>query len=166
MRFKHSMSSHVHKQPYKTHTYQDVKDKCDGPGRHHAEHSLPPVPLTVDKHQAHVLEVAHGSGEELHQGVGQAIAGQHFNSILFNCGYAPVEGLEKILQGREMCQRNEEAHKRKFSMAAWPPVHMTMTWLTLSLTSWPDSSPPPPPTHPHTAIYYPALNSECLHVTQ
>lgn len=163
MRFKHSMSSHVHKQPYKTHTYQDVKDKCDGPGRHHAEHSLPPVPLTVDKHQAHVLEVAHGSGEELHQGVGQAIAGQHFNSILFNCGYAPVEGLEKILQGREMCQGNEEAHEevQHGSMTTSPHDHDLADFIFDQLTRFITAAP-----HPHTAIYYPALNSECLHVTQ
>lgn len=76
-----------------------MQDKCDGSGHHHAEHCLPPVPPAVDKHQTHILEVAHGSGEELHQGVGQTIAGQHFNSILFDCGYAPVEGLEDIMQG-------------------------------------------------------------------
>lgn len=76
-----------------------MKDERDGPGRHHAQHGLPPVPLTVDKHQAHILEVAHGSGEELHQGVGQPIAGQHFNRILLYCGYAPVEGLQGGAKG-------------------------------------------------------------------
>lgn len=104
-----------------------MKDERDGPGRHHAEHSLPPVPLAVDKHQAHILEVAHGSGEELHQGVGQAIAGQHFDCILFDCGYAPVEGLEKditewVRSGR--CVRAMRQHTwgggggEKFSMVA------------------------------------------------
>lgn len=82
-------------QTSRKHTYQDVQDEGDDPGRHHAQHRLPPVPLAVDKHQAHILEVAHGSGEELHQGVGQAVAGQHFNGILFDCGYAPVEGLRR-----------------------------------------------------------------------
>jgi len=77
------------------HTDQDVEDEGDDPGRRHAEQSLPAVPPAVDKHQTHVLEVAHGSGEELHQGVGQAVAGQHFDGILFDCGYAPVEGLEQ-----------------------------------------------------------------------
>lgn len=72
-----------------------MQDERDDAGRHHAEHSLSAVPPAVDKHQAHILEVAHGSGEELHQGVGQAIAGQHFHCILLDCGYAPVEGLEK-----------------------------------------------------------------------
>lgn len=95
-----------------------MKDERDGPGRHHAQHGLPPVSLTVDKHQAHILEVAHGSGEELHQGVGQPIAGQHFNRILFYCGYAPVEGLQGSLQGRERCEGNETAHQRKLSIAA------------------------------------------------
>lgn len=65
-----------------------------GPGRHQQEHGLPPVPLAVDEHQAHVFEVAQGSGEELHERVGQAVAGQHFHGISFNRRYAPVEGLE------------------------------------------------------------------------
>lgn len=65
-----------------------------GAGRHQQEHGLPPVPLAVDEHQAHVFEVAQGSGEELHERVGQAVAGQHFHGIFFNRRYAPVEGLE------------------------------------------------------------------------
>ena len=89
-----------------------MKDEGDGAGRHHAEHSLPPVPPAVDKHQAHILEVAHRSGEELHQGVGQAVAGQHFHRILFDCGYAPVEGLEK-----DMTRWNETAQEGKLSVA-------------------------------------------------
>lgn len=88
----------AHKQTLKTHTYQDVKHKSDGPGRRHAQHRLPPVPLAVDEHQAHILEVAHGPREELHQGVGQPVTGQHFNSILLDCGYAPVEGLAERSQ--------------------------------------------------------------------
>lgn len=78
-----------------------MKHERDDPGRHHAEHCLPPVSLAVDKHQAHIFEVAHWPGEELHQGVCQAIAGQHFNCILFDCGYAPVESLEEMLQEEE-----------------------------------------------------------------
>lgn len=93
------MSSHVHKQTRSKHTYQDMQDKRDGPGGHHAQHGLPPVPLAVDKHQAHILEVAHGPSEELHQGVGQPVAGQHFDCILFNCGYAPVKGLKTNIRG-------------------------------------------------------------------
>lgn len=85
-----------------------MKDKRDDPGRHHAEHSLSPVSLAVDKHQAHILEVAHGPGEELHQGVGQAVAGQHFNCILFDCGYAPVEGLEDMSQSGKGEVKEEE----------------------------------------------------------
>ena len=93
-----------------------MQDERDGSGRHHAEHSLPPVPLAVDKHQTHILEVAHGSGEELHQGVGQAVAGQHFDCILFDCGYAPVEGLGKdSTEGGcgegEVSGGNETAHE-------------------------------------------------------
>lgn len=86
---------------FHTRTYQDVEDERDDPGRHHAQHGLPPVPAAVDEHQTHVLEVAHGSGEELHQGVGQAVAGQHFDGILFDGGYAPVEGLETTERERE-----------------------------------------------------------------
>lgn len=88
-----------------------MQDECDGPGRHHAEHSLPPVPLAVDKHQAHILEVAHWAGEELHQGVGQTVAGQHFHCILFDCGYAPVEGLEKIWHGGREGRGEEEVRQ-------------------------------------------------------
>lgn len=72
-----------------------MEDEGGGPGRHQQEHGLPPVPLAVDKHQAHIFEVAQGSGEELHERVGQAVAGQHFHGIFFDCGYAPVEGLEE-----------------------------------------------------------------------
>lgn len=85
-----------------------MKDERDGPGCHHAEHGLPPVPPAVDKHQTHILEVAHGSGEELHQGVGQAIAGQHFNRVPFDCGYAPVESLRRditLLKGGDRGMR-------------------------------------------------------------
>lgn len=78
-----------------------MQDEGDDSGRHHAEHRLPPVPPAVDKHQTHILEVAHGPGEELHQGVGQAVAGQHFNGIFFDCGYASVEGLVERGRDRE-----------------------------------------------------------------
>lgn len=88
-------------------TYQDMKDERDDPGRHHAEHGLPPVPSAVDEHQAHILEVAHGPGEELHQGIGQPVAGQHFNGIFFDCGYAPVEGLGPIEEGGGMRQHKK-----------------------------------------------------------
>lgn len=81
-----------------------MEDEGDHPGHQHAEHGLPPVPLAVDKHQAHVLEVAHGASEKLHQGVSQAIAGQHFHRILLDPGYAPVERLQ-TLQGWEQRQR-------------------------------------------------------------
>lgn len=72
-----------------------MEDEGGDPGRHQQEHGLPPVPLAVDEHQAHVFEVAQRSGEELHERVGQAVAGQHFHSIFFDCCYAPVEGLEE-----------------------------------------------------------------------
>lgn len=72
-----------------------MEDEGGGPGRHQQEHGLPPVPLAVDEHQAHIFEVAQGSGEELHERVGQAVAGQHFHGIFFDCCYAPVEGLEE-----------------------------------------------------------------------
>jgi len=94
-----------------------VQDKCDDPGCHHAEYSLPSVPPAVDKHQAHILEVAHGTCEELHQGVGQTIAGQHYNRILLDCGYAPVEGLERMLQGGKG-GGEVRRHKDKFSIEA------------------------------------------------
>lgn len=81
-------------------TYEDVQDKRNDAGRHHAQHGLPPVPAAVDKHQAHVLEVAHGSREELHEGVSQPVAGQHLHRILLDGGDAPVEGLPKTKQER------------------------------------------------------------------
>lgn len=83
----------------KTHTYQDVEDKRHHPRHQHAEHGLLAVPLAVDEHQAHIFEVAHGAGEKLHQGVCQAIAGQHFHRILFDPGYASVESLETLQGG-------------------------------------------------------------------
>lgn len=88
-----------------------MEDKRDDAGRHHAEHSLPPVPLTVDKHQTHILEVAHGPGEELHQGVGQAVAGQHFHCILFDCGYAPVESLWEDMNDTRSRGEGEERRR-------------------------------------------------------
>lgn len=82
-----------------------------GPGRHQQEHGLPPVPLAVDEHQAHVFEVAQGSGEELHERVGQAVAGQHFHGIFFNRRYAPVEGLEDKWK-RAMSRRDRDLDTR------------------------------------------------------
>lgn len=70
-----------------------MENESNGPSHHHAQDGLPSVPLAVDKHQAHILEVTHGPSEELHQRVRQAIAGQHFYCVLFDCGYAPVESL-------------------------------------------------------------------------
>lgn len=56
----------------------------------HTEDRLGSVPFAVDKHQPYVLEITHRASEELHEGVGQTIAGQHFHSILFDCCYSPV----------------------------------------------------------------------------
>lgn len=91
-------ASSQHKAAPARHTDQDVQDEGDDAGRQHAEDGFPPIPLAVDKHQAHIFEVAHGPGEELHQGVGQAVAGQHFHRILLDFGYASVESLEQMLR--------------------------------------------------------------------
>lgn len=70
----------------------------------HAQNCFGPVSLAVHKHQTYVFEVTHWTCEELHQGVRQPIAGQHFHSIFLNRSDAPIQGLlkhkktEKILQ--------------------------------------------------------------------
>lgn len=78
-------------------TYEGMEDSRDGTGHHHAQDGFGPVSLAVHKHQAHVLKVAHGPREELHQRVCQPVAGQHLHSIFLDCRDAPVQGL----QGRE-----------------------------------------------------------------
>ena len=74
-------------------TYQGVKDGSDGSGHHHAKDSFGSVPLAVHKHQAHVFKVTHGTGEELHEGIGQPVAGQHLHCILLDSCDASVQGL-------------------------------------------------------------------------
>lgn len=74
-------------------TYEGVKDRGDGTGHHHAQDSFGSVSLAVHKHQAHIFKVAHGACEELHQGVGQPVAGQHLHRILLDSRDAPVQGL-------------------------------------------------------------------------
>lgn len=74
-------------------TYQGVEDCSNGTGHHHAQDSFGPVSLAVHKHQAHILEVTHGSREELHQRIRQPIAGQHLYCIFLDCSNAPVQGL-------------------------------------------------------------------------
>lgn len=74
-------------------TYQGVEDGGDGTGHHHAQDSFGPVSLAVHEHQAHVFKVTHGAGEELHQGVGQPVAGQHLHRILLDGRDPPVQGL-------------------------------------------------------------------------
>lgn len=59
----------------------------------HTEDCLGSVPFAVDKHQPYVLEITHRASEELHEGVGQTIAGQHFYRILFNSRNTPVQSL-------------------------------------------------------------------------
>lgn len=59
----------------------------------HTEDCLGSVPFAVDKHQPYVLEIAHRACEELHEGVGQTIAGQHFHCILFDCRNTSVQSL-------------------------------------------------------------------------
>lgn len=66
-------------------TYQRVKDDGYGSGSDHAQDCFGPVAPAVDEHQSDVLEIAHRPSEELHQGIGQAVAGQHFHRILFDC---------------------------------------------------------------------------------
>lgn len=75
-------------------TYEGVKDGGDSSSHHHAQDSLCPVPLAVHKHQAHIFKVAHGTCEELHQGICQPIAGQHFHCIFLDSSDAPVQGLQ------------------------------------------------------------------------
>lgn len=74
-------------------TYQGVEDGSDGPSHHHAQDSFGPVSLAVHKHQAHIFKVTHGTREELHKGVRQPVARQHFHCILFDSSNAPVQGL-------------------------------------------------------------------------
>lgn len=74
-------------------TYQGVEDGGNGTGHHHAQDSFGPVSLAVHKHQAHIFKVTHGTSEELHEGVRQPVAGQHFHCILLDSSDAPVQGL-------------------------------------------------------------------------
>lgn len=74
-------------------TYQGVKDSSNGAGHHHAQDGFGPVSLAVHEHQPHILEVTHGTREELHEGVRQPVAGQHFHCIFLDCGDASVQGL-------------------------------------------------------------------------
>lgn len=62
-----------------------MEDDGYSSGGDHAQDGFDPVAFTVDEHQSHVLEIAHRPGEELHQGIGQTVTGQHFHCILFDC---------------------------------------------------------------------------------
>lgn len=87
-----------------------MEDEGGGPRRHQQEHGLPPVPLAVDEHQTHVFEVAQRSGEELHERVGQAVAGQHLHGVFFDLRDAPVEGL-----GETRTHVSGASHDRDFA---------------------------------------------------
>lgn len=76
-------------------TYQDVQHEGDDACRRHAQDSFLAVALAVDEDQAHVLEVAHRASEELHERVGQPVAGQHLYRVLLDRGDAPVERLHR-----------------------------------------------------------------------
>lgn len=66
-------------------TYQCVENDGYGPSGDHAQDCFDSVAFAVNEHQSHILEIAHGPSEELHQGIGQAVTGQHFHRILFDC---------------------------------------------------------------------------------
>lgn len=101
-------------------TYESVENDCHCSCGNHAEDCLGSVPFAVYKHQPDILEVAHRAREELHEGVRQAITGQHFHRILFDRRYSPVQSLQmkkrlRIIQILPIYYRNQNGMKSRHS---------------------------------------------------